>query len=122
MGLQEVDSVSKELVEKQFHKKMEQNLQPDEQKLLYEAYDCLKVKQCLEQYNKYGYFLKQAEQISQQVEEIKDIRICIPIIYYVSFCMFATTVFKNSPEQKQAGRMGILLAVIFAMNELGQLG
>ena len=35
MGLQEVDSVSKELVEKQFQKKMEQNLQPDEQKLLY---------------------------------------------------------------------------------------
>lgn len=65
LGFQEVDSYSKEQVEIHFQKKQAEQLTTEEQKMLYEAYDCLKVKQCLEQYNKFGYFLKQAESLGQ---------------------------------------------------------
>jgi len=99
LGFQDVSSASQEMVETNF-KKREAALQPgqEDQKKLYEAYDCLKVRQCLEQYNKYGYFLKQAEQFGKEIEELRDIRMGSPILYYLSFCMFATTVFKATIE------------------------
>lgn len=55
-------------------KKKEEGIEAKDEARLDKAYDCLSVKACREQYNKFGYFLQQAENIQKQAEDIKDIR------------------------------------------------
>ena len=44
-------------------------ISPEEAAEIQKAYDCLSLKPCHNQYNKYGYYLKDAEQMKDQVEE-----------------------------------------------------